>query len=152
MCGYHTPPFFFLTKPARTVCFKFFIKYNNCSIHFVNYQKKCATIFITQCFGSTTSIFLTENFLYFYFKQVMVKIPKSDNKGTLIFFAKEQALSWKFYMWATNHPAKSFSCKIVWVIYHPRKDFWPGNINIFSLAIISIVFKVFSIVFSIFCL
>ena len=113
--GYHTPPIFFLTKPARTVCFKIFIKCSNCSIHFLNYQKtNCVTIFIMQCSGSTTLIFLPTIVLLF---------PRSNGKNSEVWqrryldlFCQEQALSWKFYMWATNHP---------------RKDFRPGNINTF---------------------
>ena len=47
----------------------------------------------------------------------------------------------------TNNLHKEFFCKVAWEIHRSRQDFWPGNVYFFT--IISIVYKVFSIIFSI---
>ena len=54
-------------------------------------------------------------------------------------------------MWQTNNLHKEFFREVAWAIRCPCQEFWPGNIDIFFFTVISLVCKVFSIVFSIFC-
>ena len=116
-------------------------------LKFLLWYWKCSILLITK--KQSMFSFLSHKalvVLLFYEQFLLLLFPTNNGKSSwvrqqsylFLYFCQEQALSWKFQMWATNHLHKEFFCKVT----------WPGNINIF-FSQLSTVCKVFSIVFSV---